>query len=72
MMVLAGIAALLFATPSIAAGSTVASLFGGERVACSKLKLKYPDNTFLPSSPGYVYETQERKFGLLAHSADIR
>jgi hypothetical protein len=71
MVVLACIAVFLFATPSIAAGSTIASLFGGEKVACSKLKSKYPDNTYLPGTSGYAYETQERMFYLVEHLLDI-
>jgi hypothetical protein len=59
MVLLAGVAALLFAAPSIATGAAK-SLFGGEKVACSKLKSRYPDSTFLPGTPGYAYETQER------------
>jgi hypothetical protein len=59
MVLLAGVAALLFAAPSIATGAAK-SLFGGEKVACSKLKAKYPESTFLPGTPGYSYETQER------------
>jgi hypothetical protein len=59
MVLLAGLAALLFAAPSIATGAAK-SPFGGEKVACSKLKSKYPDSTFLPGSSGYAYETQER------------
>jgi hypothetical protein len=59
MVLLAGVAALLFAAPSIATGAAK-SLFDGEKVACSKLKAKYPESTFLPGTTGYSYETQER------------
>jgi hypothetical protein len=55
MAILAGIVALLFATPSIAALS-------GEKVACSKLRARHPDSTFFPGTEGYAYETQERRF----------
>lgn len=48
---------MLFAVP-VLAGSSVASIFGSEKIACYKLKLFYPDNTFLPGTPGYAYETQ--------------
>jgi len=61
MVVLAGIAALLFSLPLIAA-KEAKTLFGGEKVACSKLKHRYPDSTFEPGTSGYAYETQERKF----------
>lgn len=53
--------ALLFATPSVAVGTVGAHRYSGEKVACSKLKTRYPDNTFLPGALGYVYETQDRK-----------
>jgi hypothetical protein len=69
MVVLAGVLTLLSAVPLTAARSTVASLYGGEKVACSKLKSKYPDNTFLPGTLGYAYETQERKHYLLGQLA---
>jgi hypothetical protein len=69
MVVLANIAALLFVATPIAAVSTVASQSGGEKVACSKLKSKYPDNTFLPGTSGYAYETHERKSCLPEHTA---
>jgi hypothetical protein len=69
MVVFAGVLTLISAVPLTAAGSTVASLYGGEKVACSKLKSKYPDNTFLPGTSGYASETQERKHYLLGQLA---
>jgi len=59
MVSLAGVAALLFAAPPIAADAA-RSRSGGEQAACSKLRSKYPDRTFSPGTSGYVYETQER------------
>jgi hypothetical protein len=37
---------------------------GGASIACSKLKLRYPQNTFLRGTPGYVDETQTRTYVL--------
>ncbi|KAF1973688.1 FAD-binding domain-containing protein [Bimuria novae-zelandiae CBS 107.79] len=68
MLLLAGVAALLFAASSNAAGAA-RSLFGGEKVACSKLKSRYPDNTFLPGTSGYVYETQEPYWSATVYSS---
>ena len=59
MVIFASIAALLFSVPLIAANQAK-TLFGGEKVACSKLKHRYPGSTFEPGTPGYAYETQER------------
>lgn len=57
-MILTSAAALLLAAPTFATASAVSSLSGGEKVACAKLKLKYPEQTFYPNSAGYTYETQ--------------
>jgi hypothetical protein len=59
MVPFAAVALLLFAVPSTATGAA-RGLFGGEKVACSKLKARYPESTFLPGTLGYAYETQER------------
>ena len=61
IIVTAVLAALLFVTPSVAAGAVGAHRYSGEKVACSKLKTRYPDKTFLPGTSGYVYETRDRK-----------
>lgn len=50
--------ALLLVVPALAATSTVSSIFGGEKIACAKFRLKYPDQTYYPGSAGYAYETQ--------------
>jgi hypothetical protein len=53
---------LLGMVPFIAAREPVANSSSGEKAACSKLKLKYPGNTFLPGTSGYEYETHDRKY----------
>ncbi|KAF1840642.1 FAD-binding domain-containing protein [Cucurbitaria berberidis CBS 394.84] len=58
MAVLAGIVALLVATPAFAIDAAVTSLYGGEAIACSKLKFRYPQYTFFPGTSGYAYETR--------------
>ncbi|KAL1647509.1 hypothetical protein SLS61_007334 [Didymella pomorum] len=58
MTLIAAIVALLLAVPALAATSTVNSIFGGEKIACAKFWLKYPDQTYYPGSAGYAYETQ--------------
>ncbi|KAI4913139.1 hypothetical protein J4E85_010872 [Alternaria conjuncta] len=68
MVLLAGVAALLFAAPSIAAGAAQ-SLSGGEQAACSKLRSKYPDSTFSPGTSGYLYETQEPYWSATVYSS---
>jgi hypothetical protein len=45
----------------IAIESSISTSLGREKVACSALKLRYPQNTFLHNTPGYAYETQLRK-----------
>ena len=62
MAIVTGIAALLLAIPALATESAVTSLYGGETIACSKLKSRYPEHTFLPGTPGYAYEVQTRKY----------
>ena len=58
MTLIAVAVALLLAVPTLAATSTVSSSLGGEKVACAKFRLKYPDQTYYPGSTGYAYETQ--------------
>ena len=58
MIGLTPIAAMLLALPTFATTINVGNLSGGERVACAKLKLKYPGQTYYPGSVGYTYETQ--------------
>jgi hypothetical protein len=53
----------------IAIESSISTSLGGEKVACSALKLRYPQNTLLPNTPGYAYETQSRK--TLVGNADL-
>ena len=55
------VVALLVLAPSAAIGTVGARRSSGEKIACFKLKTRYPDNTFLPGTPGYAYETQDRK-----------
>lgn len=54
-----------------AAESSVASLSGGEKIACSKLKSRYQDHTFLPGSSEYAYETQIREFLSLGNQSKL-
>ncbi|KZM18431.1 uncharacterized protein EKO05_0001313 [Ascochyta rabiei] len=58
MAILTSVTTLLLAAPVLAATSSVSSLSGGEKVACAKFKLKYPEQTYFPGSAGYTYETQ--------------
>jgi hypothetical protein len=60
MLRLTNVLALLCAQV-IATESSISTSLGGEKVACSALKLRYPQKTFLPNTPGYAYETQSRK-----------
>ena len=55
------VAVLILAVPALAAISAVSSRSGGEKVACTKFKLKYPEQTYYPGSGGYTYETQSGK-----------
>lgn len=58
MTVITAAVALLLAVPTWGAVSTVNSSLGGEKVACARFRLKYPDQTYYPGSAGYAYETQ--------------
>lgn len=58
MAFLLRVAALLLVAP-LTTISAAGGLVSSERVACSKLKHRYPENTFFPGSSGYAYETQE-------------
>jgi len=64
MGVFSGIAALHLALPALAQDSGATSNPSGGDIACSKLKSRFPQNTFLRGTPGYTYETQTRKFVL--------
>lgn len=62
MVALTGIVtALLFLGPWVAISTVEAHRSSDVKIACSKLKTRYPDYTFLPGTPGYVYETQDRE-----------
>ncbi|KAE8851855.1 hypothetical protein PTNB73_00873 [Pyrenophora teres f. teres] len=69
MVVLTGIVAgLLFSVPTVATTTVGSRRSSGEKVACSKLKNRYPDNTFLPETSGYAYETQESYWSATVYS----
>lgn len=53
--------ALFLGVPARAAKSTIRSITGGEKIACAKLKLRYPEQTFYPGETSYTYETQSGK-----------
>jgi hypothetical protein len=61
MAILSTVATLLLALPALAQDSGVTIAPGGGDGACSKLKSRYPQNTFLRGTPGYAYETQTRE-----------
>jgi len=52
---------LVLGVPALAAKSTIRSITGGEKIACAKLKLRYPEHTFFPGEASYTYETQSGK-----------
>ena len=62
MVALTGIVtAVLFLASSVAINVVGAHRSSDVETACSKLKTRYPNYTFLPGSPGYAYETQDRE-----------
>ncbi|KAF2470782.1 FAD binding domain-containing protein [Lindgomyces ingoldianus] len=63
MSTLSTLAALLLVVQTAFTAPTetsVSSVFGSEKVACSIFKQKYPDHTFYPNTAGYTYETQSQ------------
>ncbi|KAF2736872.1 FAD binding domain-containing protein [Polyplosphaeria fusca] len=56
------VAALLLGVTAVAAVPAAAAVevegATNQKNACSTFKQKYPDYTFLPNSPGYIWETQ--------------
>ena len=57
MHIFAVVTTLLLAAPSAAEKPS-----SGANAACSRLKHRFPDYTFLPGAQGYTYETQERMY----------
>lgn len=69
MAKLAAIAALVLSVPVSAGTSSINSISGGEKVACAKFKLKFPEQTYFPGSAGYAYETQSSEMHLKFYEA---
>ncbi|KAF2023710.1 FAD binding domain-containing protein [Setomelanomma holmii] len=61
------IAALLFGMGCATRAS--ANVSAGEKVACSTLKIRYAQNTFLSGTAGYAYETQTPYWSATVYSS---
>ncbi|EMD58435.1 hypothetical protein GGP41_007799 [Bipolaris sorokiniana] len=63
MHIFAVVTTLLLAAPSAAEKPS-----SGANAACSRLKHRFPDYTFLPGAQGYTYETQEPYWSATVYS----